>query len=92
MRDLTKLYVLIFWLSMLSIIAWVILKVMGIINTPKIVELYPILSAVFGAGAFFQLIFNMNKRLGKVENDLSLMKKDLHSLDKRLLLVEYALK
>lgn len=80
-KDRTALYTIVFWLSMLSIVLWVILKSLGYINTPLIIELFPIISVAFGAGAFFQMVYDMRIRLIKVE-------RAIHHLDKRVSILE----
>ncbi len=68
MKDYTKIYTIIFWLSMLYILLWVILKATGVINTPELIELSPIITAIFGAGVFFQMMRDTKYRLDKLEN------------------------
>ena len=68
MKDYTKIYTIIFWLSMLYILLWVILKATGVINTPELIELSPIITAIFGAGVFFQMMRDMKYRLDKLED------------------------
>ena len=43
----------VFIASLAIILLWIILKVLGIIQTPLIIEVMPLLAAVFAAGAFF---------------------------------------
>ncbi|MFA4886804.1 MAG: hypothetical protein WC595_01190 [Candidatus Nanoarchaeia archaeon] len=81
MKDYTKLYATIFWISLLSILLWLILKALGYINTPPLVELFPLFSAVFGAGAFFQMVMDMKYRLGKVELQLKYHEKRISNLE-----------
>ena len=81
MKDYTNIYTIIFWLSLLSILVWLILKALGYIHTPPFIELMPLFSAVFGAGAFFQLVFDMRKRLCNVETEV-------RSVDKRVAVLE----
>lgn len=85
MKDYTKLYTIIFWLSMLYILLWVILKAAGVINTPELLELFPIITAIFGAGVFFQMIRDVRERLTKLE---SKTENGFRDIDKRLALVE----
>lgn len=35
MKDYTKIYATIFWISLASIFVWIILKALGYINTPS---------------------------------------------------------
>ncbi len=81
MKDYSKLYAVIFWVSMSVILIWLLLKAFGFIHTPLIIELLPYISAVFGAGAFFQMVFDMKNRLGKVENRCDKMADGLTRLE-----------
>ncbi len=38
------------WLVLFSILIWVILKITGVINTPLLLEYYPVLGAIYLAG------------------------------------------
>ncbi|MBI5871465.1 hypothetical protein HZB88_00050 [archaeon] len=67
MLNKTHIYTAVFWASLIAILAWLILKAIGIISTPAFIELFPYFSAVFGAGAFFQLVLNTFHRLNRVE-------------------------
>ena len=88
MKDYTKIYAIIFWSSLVVILVWLLLKAFGFINTPLIIELIPLFSAVFGAGAFFQMVFDIRNRLIKLENGFKDLGKDFHDLDKRLYTIE----
>ena len=92
MKDYTKIYTIIFWISLLSILLWLILKALGYINTPPLIELFPYFSAVFGAGAFFQMIRDMKDRLNKLEKETTNGFKDVDTkisgLDKRIVMLE----
>ena len=68
MKDYTNIYAVIFWISLLSILIWVILKSLGIINTHQVIEWFPVISAIFGVGVFFQTVFSMKNKLEKLEN------------------------
>ncbi len=69
-----KIYDIIFWTSLALIALWYFLKVFGIINTPLWVEMFPVIVAVFSAGAFFQRMFG----------DIQTLKHNVGSLDKRV--------
>lgn len=79
--DRIKIYDAIFWFSLASILLWVILKVLGYINTPILLEQYPTIGAIFGAGAFFQKVNDMERRLRRVE-------RAVYSTDKRVTALE----
>ena len=92
MKYSLKIYSTLFWLSLLSILIWVILKIIGVINTPPLIEWFPVIVAIFGAGVFYQEIMN---KFGKLENttnktqeDIEFMKSDINSLDKRVGILE----
>lgn len=76
-RDPTLIYAVIFWTSLAVIAVWIVLKAIGIIDSPTWQELIPFASAIFGAGAFFQMVFSMNRRLGKVEGKVEHTDKDI---------------
>ena len=64
------------WFSLASILFWALAKGFGWINTPELVEMYPIIAAVFFAGKFYQDINNFKedheKRLIRLENRLEI--------------------
>lgn len=79
-----KIYAIIFWTSLLVILVWVILKMIGVINSPVWIQLIPYFSAVFAAGAFFQSInsikldvSDLKARMGSVELRTHNMEKDI---------------
>ncbi|HLC85976.1 MAG TPA: hypothetical protein VJG30_01690 [Candidatus Nanoarchaeia archaeon] len=88
MKDYTNIYTAIFWISLVSILIWLILKALGYINTPPLIELMPFFSAVFGAGAFFQMIRDIKNRVINVESEIKDVKMTVHSLDKRVTVLE----
>ena len=87
------------WTAIASLAVWVFAKGFGWINSPVIVEQYPVLVAMFVAGAFFQEFREFKKEMKefkremgefKVETrrDLNEVKGELRSIDKRLVTVE----
>jgi len=48
-----------FWIALIALVIWIVLKAFGFINTSMIVEVIPYLSAVFIAGAIWQQFRNM---------------------------------
>ncbi|GEM_PF-4831078 len=56
------------WVALVSIVVWAILKVIGIINTPVLLEYYPIFAACYVFG------WQMNK-LDGVSRDVKDLKK-----------------
>ncbi len=53
-RGRTSWVDVIFWLALLLLAFWIIAKLLGLINTPIIVEIIPYISAVFIAGSIWQ--------------------------------------
>jgi hypothetical protein len=88
MKDYSNIYAAIFWISLISIFIWLVLKALGYINTPTIIELMPFFSAIFGAGAFFQMFSDMRRRLSKVESEMKDVGLTIHSIDKRVAVIE----
>ena len=79
--DRMKIYDILFWLSLASILLWVILKALGYINTPVLIEQYPIIGAIFGAGIFYQKMNEMERRLGRVERTTNHIDKRVSALE-----------
>lgn len=80
-KDYTNVYAAIFWSSLLIILVWILLKAFGFIHTPLIIEYLPFISAVFGAGAFFQMVFGIRGRLFKLESRTDKMAHGLTRLE-----------
>ena len=73
---------LIAWLVLAGIVLWLVLKVMGVINTPILIEYAPYFGAVYIAG------WAMN-RLNTATEDIRDIKKELRSFEKRTSRIEY---
>ena len=56
--------------SLLFIVVWITLKLLGIIQTPLIVEMMPLFAAVFAAGAFFSEVRRMFVDIHAVRREL----------------------
>lgn len=54
---------IIIWVSLITIIIWIIAKLTGLINTPEWLNLFPIISFVFFAGAFYQKILSFMDKM-----------------------------
>ena len=67
-----------FWIALIILLLWVILKGLGYINTPAFVEIIPYISGIFIAGAIYQQFRNM-------QNDISYIK----YVNKRFLKIEH---
>ena len=58
---------IIFWIALLVLLVWIILKAFGFINTPAIVEIIPYVSGIFIAGAVWQQFRNMQDDLHQIK-------------------------
>lgn len=73
-----------FWIGYISLILWVIAKLLGLINTPLILEMFPIITAIFIAGGVYQEFRHMGK-------DIHNLGIKVDNMDKRLIRIEYDL-
>jgi len=81
-----------FWIGMLILIAYVIAKLVGWINTPEWVDLIPLITIIFIAGVFYQKVVGF---MDVISNRIDYLKKGIDKiieknveLDKRLFAVE----
>lgn len=81
MKDRTRFYTIAFWTSLGIIFIWLILKSLGYINTPLIIELLPLFSAAFGAGIFFEMMRELRR-------DIKIIKMNLRDMNKRVYKLE----
>jgi len=88
MKKSFDIYTAIVWASLLSILIWALLKSFGIINTPDIIKMLPLFSAVFGAGAFFQKFLQLNEKVAIMEQRLTKVETKLTIVETRLAIVE----
>ena len=76
----TKVYDWIFWTSLGIIAVWIVLKAVGIINTPTWQELLPFAGAIFAAGAFYQKIRGMDIDIKGIKGKIGHMDRDIGHL------------
>lgn len=76
-----NIYDFIFWTSMIVTLVWIILKGVGIINTPPLIQIIPYAGGIFAFGVFFQMIKDSKKQLKEVKNDIK-------QINSRLICVE----
>ncbi|MAG16275.1 hypothetical protein CMO88_04395 [Candidatus Woesearchaeota archaeon] len=86
-RDLTWLYVTMFWTSWAIVAIWIVLKAIGVINSPVWQELVPFVGIIFGAGVFFQMFLDMRidvkgikKKIGRMDRDTGHLRIDVEVL------------
>ena len=58
---------IIFWLALIVLIIWIVLKVLGYINTPAVVDAIPYISGIFIAGTVWQQFRNMQNDLHSIK-------------------------
>ena len=58
---------IIFWFALIVLIVWIILKALGYINSPAIVEAIPYISGVFIAGTIWQQFRNMQSDISDIK-------------------------
>lgn len=80
-----KIYDIVFWVSMLVIAIWIILKMFGVINSPVWIEMIPYLGIIFAAGSFYQSVNSM-------KSDVSDLKSRTNSIEREMIEVKTDLK
>lgn len=73
------------WLSLVLIVLWALAKAFGLINTPLIIELAPIILMAFAGGRFFQEQKEFKKEMRQFKNETH---RELSLLSGRILLLE----
>ncbi len=72
---------IVFYLSLLSILLWLVLKLTGIINTPPILDYgYPVFSGIL---AFFAMYQGIHNRITRIGYDLTRAISKIEYLEKR---------
>ncbi len=78
---------IIFWIGMIILIGYIILKLLGIINTPDWwVNLLPLISLAFIIGAFYQKVMTS---MDILNNRISYLKNHMDNMNERLLKIEH---
>lgn len=80
MRIPSKVYDWIFLTSLAFIAVWMVLKAVGIINSPAWQELLPFAGAIFGAGAFYQKMREMEYNIKGIKGKISHIDSDIGHL------------
>lgn len=86
------------WFSLGICAVWVLLKAIGIIQSPIWIEMIPYAGAIFGAGIGFQILKDLKFRIEKIEPKMNEIEKDqIHilnettNLNQRLSIIEQKL-
>lgn len=82
---LDKILEAVVYFSIAVLVAWIILKILGVIRSPVWIEMIPYLSIAFGFGAGFTKIKNLLDEIFRTVKELAKEQKDF---GKRLILLE----
>ncbi len=85
----------VFWVCITILFIWLILKDLGYIHTPDLVKMIPYIVS-FGAlvgitkeiGNFIHKLGGYGNKIDTLVKDVYEIKKDLHSIDKRVCVIE----
>ena len=88
-------WMILFWICISIILLWIVAKKVGLFNTSLIVQLIPYITGVFAILAIVKEFGKLVNKLDNVVSDVSEVKIDvktirteLHSLDKRVAVLE----
>lgn len=91
MRKITILDIL-FWIAMLILIGYILAKLFGLINSPELVDLIPLITLVFLIGVFYQKVVTfmdiMYNKTNYLKNNLNQIKDKIIEYDSKLLELE----
>lgn len=76
---------ILFWIGMIILLGWIVLKLFGFINTPEWLNLLPLLTIAYMVGVFYQKTINSFERL-YIRTDY--LKEKLENHEKRLFSLE----
>ena len=83
---------ILFWIAMLILIAYIIAKLTGLINTPEWVSLIPLITIAFMIGIFYQKVLGfmevMHNRTSYLKKNTDYIKEKITEHDKRLTVLE----
>ena len=75
-----KIYDFVFWTSMATVIIWMFLKGIGVINTPVLIQLIPYAGGIFAFGVFFQTVKGLKEEIKDIKVDLNEVKKSQQNM------------
>lgn len=70
-----------FWLMLALTLGFLILKILGVINTPEWINYFPIFTLMFAAGIAYQKLINF---IGRIYNRTDYLKKKIDELDNKI--------
>ena len=77
----TNIWDILSWVALGYILIWLILKVLGVINTPPIIEWSPAFAAVYFVGRTMQKIDNLEYISRKSHKNLRRLEKNFQKLE-----------
>ena len=80
MKRGTNIWDILAWLALFSIVVWVTLKVIGIINTPPWLEYAPVYSAAYVAGWLMHQVKSTGDDVKELKNFKDATIKEIHSI------------
>ena len=84
-----------FWIAMAVLILYIILKLLGIINTPEWINLLPFISLAFAIGVFYQklIIFmdRMNVRTNYFKKGIDKVSEDVQYMGEKMITIDSSL-
>ncbi|MFA4887389.1 MAG: hypothetical protein WC595_04200 [Candidatus Nanoarchaeia archaeon] len=98
MKKIKFRWISLFWLGIAIIILWFLARALGLFHTPLIIEAIPYVAALISLlgvakeiGRFFQRFEGVVSDLTGIKLELKGIRAELHSLDKRVSIVEMKL-
>ncbi len=76
------------WIVLALILLWLILKTLGIINTPMLLTYAPYYGAVYVAGWAMATLIRATYDINRVDRNLSHLNKNFHELDKQIKMIQ----
>ena len=81
MAKKTNILDAIVWISLAYILIWLILKSIGVINTPEFISLSPYFAAIFGAGSAYQKFSRLHSDCEKLKGEFKTVERDFRNLE-----------
>ena len=76
------------WVVLFLIFVWLILKIMGVINTPLWLEYSPLFGAVYIAGWAMSKLDRATEDIKELRFDMNSVKKDITRVDSDLIIIK----
>lgn len=76
------------WIVLFLILLWLILKMLGYINTPVLIEYAPYFGAVYLAGWAMSTLVRATQDINRINRNLSYLNNKTNELDKNIELIK----